>query len=121
MPLNVFRLPRPQDPGDRRMFHFMHDGWHNADNGGANVLYRGRGGGRLERLDTAALGMPETHWSLAVATVDLNRDGFTDLYVANDFGPDEFFIDQANPPRAAVEEVMQALRDGMDSSGVWCS
>jgi enediyne biosynthesis protein E4 len=91
-PLNIFRLPRPQHPADRRMFRFMHDGWHNADNGGANVLYRGARDGRLRRLDTAALGMPETHWSLAVGTVDLNRDGFTDLYVANDFGPDDVYL-----------------------------
>jgi Na+-translocating ferredoxin:NAD+ oxidoreductase RnfD subunit len=91
-PLNIFRLPRPQYEGDRRMFHFMHNGWHNSDNGGANVFYRGTRDGHLQRLDSAALGMPETHWSLAVATVDLNRDGFTDLYVANDFGPDDVYL-----------------------------
>ncbi len=43
VPLNLFQLPQPEHPGDRRMFRFMHDGWHNAANGGHNALYRGRG------------------------------------------------------------------------------
>ena len=76
------------------MFRFMHDGWHNADNGGLNVLYRGRGDGTFEKLDSAALGLAETRWSLAVSTVDLNRDGWTDLYIANDFGPDEVYLNE---------------------------
>src|SRR5206468_299021 len=68
--------------------------WDNATNGGRNVLYRNLGGGRFERLDSAALGLPETHWSLAVATGDLNHDGWTDLYVANDFGPDDLYLNE---------------------------
>lgn len=93
-PLNIFALPQPEYPGDRRMFHFMHNGWHNADNGGGNVLYRARGDGSFERLDPAKLGMPETHWSLAVATADFNHDGWTDFYVANDFGPDDLYLNE---------------------------
>lgn len=94
-PLNLFKLPEPEYPGDRRMFRFMHDGWHNATNGGLNALYRGREGGTFEKQDMRALGMPETHWSLAVSTVDLNHDGWTDLYVANDFGPDDVYLNEA--------------------------
>lgn len=93
-PLNLFKLPEPAFPGDRRMFRFMHDGWHNSNNGGLNALYRGRGDGTFERQDVAALGMPETRWSLAVSTVDLNHDGWTDLYVANDFGPDDVYLNE---------------------------
>ena len=63
----------PSIPGDRRMLRFMHDGWHNADNGGLNALYRAPGDGTFEKLDSAALGLTETHWSLAVSTVDLNQ------------------------------------------------
>jgi hypothetical protein len=93
-PLNVFRLPPPAYPGDRRMLHFMHDGWHNAENGGPNLLYRGIEGGRFQKLDAAAFGMPETHWTVAAASVDLNRDGWTDLYLANDFGPDDIYLNR---------------------------
>jgi Na+-translocating ferredoxin:NAD+ oxidoreductase RnfD subunit len=93
-PLSIFRLPAAEHPGDRRMLRFMHASWDDATNGGRNVLYHNLGGGRFERLDSAKLGMPETHWSLAVATGDLNKDGWTDLYVANDFGPDDLYLNE---------------------------
>jgi Na+-translocating ferredoxin:NAD+ oxidoreductase RnfD subunit len=93
-PLNLFRLPAAEYPGDRRMFRFMHDGWHQSDNGGLNRLYRARADGTFEPLDMTALGMPETRWSLATSTVDLNHDGWTDLYIANDFGPDDLYLNE---------------------------
>ncbi|MFO0597839.1 MAG: FG-GAP-like repeat-containing protein [Myxococcaceae bacterium] len=93
-PLNVFKLPPPEYEGDRRALRFMHNGWHDADNGGKNVLYRGNGDGTYTRLDADAWGLPETRWSLAVGTQDWNHDGFTDLYVANDFGPDDLYLNE---------------------------
>ncbi len=91
-PLNIFALPQPEYAGDRRMFHFMHESWSNAQNGGPNVLFHNSGGGRFGKMDMAAMGMPETHFTLAVATGDLNGDGYTDLYCANDFGPDDLYL-----------------------------
>jgi hypothetical protein len=76
------------------MFRFMHNGWHDADNGGVTHLYRGRGDGTYERLDEKAWGLPETHWSLAIGTQDFNHDGFTDVYVASDFGPDDLYLNE---------------------------
>src|SRR5262249_53332169 len=35
-----------------------------------------------------------TYWSISVATGDLDHDGFTDLYIANDFGPDELYLNE---------------------------
>lgn len=93
-PLNVFALPQPAFEGDRRMFRFMHNGWHDADNGGITHLYRGRGDGTYERLDEKAWGLPETHWSLAAGTQDFNHDGFTDVYIASDFGPDDLYLNE---------------------------
>ncbi|WNG23059.1 hypothetical protein F0U62_02670 [Cystobacter fuscus] len=93
-PFNFFHLPAPEYPGDRRMLRFMHNGWHDADNGGLNALYRGRGDGTFEKVDSVAMGLKETRWSLAVSTVDLNQDGWTDLYIANDFGPDEIYLNE---------------------------
>jgi Na+-translocating ferredoxin:NAD+ oxidoreductase RnfD subunit len=102
-PLNVFDLPQPEFEGDRRMFHFMHNGWHDADNGGPNLLFRGRGDGTFEKVDAPALGIKETHWSLSVATGDLNHDGWTDLYVANDFGPDDLYLNDHGKGFVRVE------------------
>jgi hypothetical protein len=101
-PLNVFRLPQPEYPGDRRMFHFMHESWYRAFNGGLNLLYQNRGGGRLRKLDSAVWGMRETGWSLAVGTGDLNDDGWTDVYIANDFGPDDCYLNGAGRGFQAV-------------------
>jgi hypothetical protein len=91
-PLNAFELPAPEYDGDRRMLRFMHDGWHDADNGGGQVLYENRGDGTFTRVDPAISGLDGHRWSLAVSAVDFNHDGFVDLYVANDFGPDELFL-----------------------------
>ncbi|MFN8546445.1 MAG: CRTAC1 family protein [Candidatus Eisenbacteria bacterium] len=88
-PLNLFALPSPAYPGDRRMFHFMHESWWNAQNGGRNCLYRGAGDFTFTSCDSLA--PPETHWSLAVGSADFDHDGWTDLYVANDFGPDDLY------------------------------
>ena len=90
--LSIFHLPAPAYPGDRRMFMFMHNSWYDATNGGGYVLYRNLGGGRFEKQDVRKLGLPETHWSLSIGTGDLNGDGWTDVYVANDFGPDDVYI-----------------------------
>jgi hypothetical protein len=96
-PFSIFRLPAPEYPGDRRMLGFMHASWDNARNGGLNALYRNLGDGRFARQDIAAMGMPETHWSLAIGTGDLNNDGWTDLYIANDFGPDDLYLNEGGP------------------------
>lgn len=94
-PLNIFGLPHSAHPGDRRMFRFMHDGWHDADNGGPMMLLRGRGDGSFETVDAAAAGMPETHWTIDIGTGDLNGDGWTDVYAASDFGPDDLYLNEA--------------------------
>lgn len=93
-PLNIFNLPQPAYPGDRRMFNFMHASWDNATNGGLNLLYKNEGQGRFKKIDIGAMGMPETHWTLAVGSGDLNKDGWTDLYLASDFGPDDLYLNE---------------------------
>ena len=93
-PFNLFDLPPPEYAGDRRMLHFMHERWNNATNGGLNLLFHNEGAGKFSRLDMAKIGMPQTHQSLAVGTADLNADGFTDVYVANDFGPDDLYLNR---------------------------
>jgi hypothetical protein len=91
-PLTIFKLPQPEYPGDRRMFHFMHHTWNNAENGGRKALYHNLGQGQFEKMDVAGMGMPETHWTTAIGTGDLNGDGYTDLYCSNDFGPDDLYL-----------------------------
>ena len=89
---NIFHLPAPAFPDDRRMFHFMHSTWHNAENGGHNAFYRNDGGGHFTKQDVRKIGLPETHWTMAVGVADFNRDGWPDLYCASDYGPDDIYL-----------------------------
>jgi hypothetical protein len=95
-PLNIFRLPRPEFAGDRRMFDFMHRTWHDANNGGGMALWRNNGT-RFEKLSDQRLGIPADHrWTTAIGFADLNGDGWPDIYASNDFGPDQLLINQRN-------------------------
>jgi len=62
----------------------------------AGVLYRNRGNGTFEDVSvrsgiTSAFGA-----GLGVMAVDLNEDGWPDLYVANDGNPNQLWINQKN-------------------------
>ncbi len=86
------------DPVSTRV---MHETFTHADNGGRNVFYRNRGDGTFEDV-TEAVGLNFTGWTLAVGAGDLNNDGWPDLYLANDFGPDELYLNTGaaeSPPR----------------------
>jgi hypothetical protein len=79
----------------------MHDTFTHARNGGRKWLYRNRGDGTFEEV-TASSGLDHGLWTLAVGAADLNNDGWPDLYVANDFGPDEVYLNTGateQPPR----------------------
>lgn len=89
--LNIFNLPAPEFQGDRRIFNFMHRSWHNARNGGEKLFYMNHQG-KYQENSAKALGLEETRWTLDIATGDFNHDGLTDLFLANDFGPDELLI-----------------------------
>jgi hypothetical protein len=69
----------------------MHETFTHADNGGRNVLYRNNGDGTFEDVTEEAQ-LHFTGWTLAAGAGDLNNDGWPDLYLANDFGPDELYL-----------------------------
>ncbi len=66
----------------------MQDSFEFATNGGHNVLWHNVGGGRFEDV-TARMGADSTRWTLAIGAADFDGDGWTDLYLANDYGPEE--------------------------------
>jgi hypothetical protein len=69
----------------------LHESFTRAANGGRNVLYRNLGDGTFEDV-TEASGIRHTGWSFDAGAGDLNNDGWPDLYIANDFGPDELYF-----------------------------
>lgn len=69
----------------------MHDSFEFATNGGKNLLFRNLGGGTFEDV-TDRLGVGSTRWTLAAAAADFNDDGWPDIYLANDYGPEELYL-----------------------------
>jgi len=92
--LNLFKLPKEEFDGDERMFNFMHASWHMADNGGTNMIYLQNPDHTFTELDSTKINLTEHRWTLAIATADFNQDGWTDLYMANDFGKDDYYLNQ---------------------------
>ena len=82
----------------------MHETFTHARNGGTNVLYRNVSEGGAIRFEDVSrtVGLRRGGWTLAVGSGDLNNDGWPDLYIANDFGPDELYLNTGateSPPR----------------------
>jgi hypothetical protein len=69
----------------------MHNSFEFATNGGKNLLFRNAGGGRFEEV-TDQMGGGSTRWTLAAASADFNEDGWPDIYLANDYGPEELYL-----------------------------
>ncbi len=96
--------------------------YHDAQNGPPNFLFRNRlnpdGTGRFEDL-TAESGMNENNnrFSFAPAWCDFNDDGWPDLFVANDFGRKNLYVNNNGHFRdlAAVARV-ENIGPGMSAS-----
>jgi hypothetical protein len=69
----------------------MHNSFEFANNGGKNLLFHNLGGGKFEDV-TDRMGVGSTRWTLAAASADFNGDGWPDIYVANDYGPEELYL-----------------------------
>jgi hypothetical protein len=69
----------------------MPESFEYADNGGRNYILRNKGDGTFEDV-TIQTGMTSTKWTLAAGAMDINRDGYQDLVVANDYSVSEIFI-----------------------------
>lgn len=104
--LNLFNLPQKEYEKDERMFNFMHASWHMANNGGVNEVWIQNDDHTFSQLDSKKLNLPETRWSLAVGTADFNQDGWTDIYVANDFGADDLYYNEKGKRFANIKGSM---------------
>jgi hypothetical protein len=69
----------------------MHNSFEYADNGGKNLLFHNLGNGKFEDV-TDRMGVGSTRWTLAAASADFDGDGWPDIYLANDYGPEELYL-----------------------------
>ena len=68
--------------------------WGNADNGGQKHLLMNDGRGHFATVDPQSVGLTETRFTFDIGTADVDQDGFVDLYFANDFGPDQLYLNK---------------------------
>lgn len=76
---------------------FMPESFNDARNGGGVLLYHNEGNGRFTEIHKS-VGLTETGWALSVGTADLTNDGWPDIYIANDFGADDLYINVPGGP-----------------------
>jgi hypothetical protein len=74
----------------------MPESFEYANNGGRNWLLRNKGDGTFIDVSRET-GMTSTRWTLAVVAADLNEDGYADVFVSNDYGISELFINEVAP------------------------
>ncbi len=83
-------------------------------NGRPNVLYRNLGGGRFEDVSRRA-GVNSRGWTLAVSSLDVDQNGTMDLWLANDFGFDQLYLNRGD---GTFQEVAQKAETNDRGSGM---
>ena len=71
----------------------MPESFEYARNGGRKYLLKGSGDGTFEDV-TELLGEETGRWTMATSAADLNQDGYPEIYIANDYGVDELFVNE---------------------------
>jgi enediyne biosynthesis protein E4 len=69
----------------------MPESFEYAKNGGRKFLFHNLGGGKFEEVSEKA-GIKSTRWALAASAADLRGTGRPDLFIANDYGVSELFL-----------------------------
>jgi enediyne biosynthesis protein E4 len=69
----------------------MPDSFEYANNGGRKYLFRNLGNAKFEEV-SAEVGISSRRWALAAAAADLRGTGHPDLFVANDYGVSELYL-----------------------------
>src|SRR5438552_3567641 len=94
----------------------MENSFEFATNGGKNRLFHNLGGGRFEDV-TDRMGVGSTRWTLAAAAADFNGDGWPDLFLANDYGPEELFVNDSGKRFVLTKAGLESdSKSGMSAS-----
>ncbi len=106
--VNLWKLPTTK---------IMPESFEYARNGGRKYLFRNLGDGRFEEV-SAQVGLTSTRWALAAVAADLRGTGYPDIFIANDYGVSELFVNEGGRFREAGREtgVGYAPKSGMNAS-----
>jgi hypothetical protein len=83
-------------PEDVDLWHLkntrmMPDSFEYAKNGGRKYLFHNLGNGKFEEI-SAKVGIDSRRWALAASAADLRGTGHPDLFIANDYGVSELYL-----------------------------
>ncbi len=100
-----------------RNTRMMPNSFEYANNGGRKYLFHNLGNGRFEEVSAKA-GIKSNRWALACAAADLSGTGYPDLFIANDYGVSELYINDHGHFHEAGKEtgVGFAPKSGMNVS-----
>ncbi len=91
-----------------------------ARDGQPNVLLRNTGGTGFEDVTEATgLAVGRERWSYAATWADYDRDGDMDLYVANDYGPNNLYRNRGDGTFDEVTEAVGAEDHGNGMAVSW--
>jgi hypothetical protein len=68
----------------------LHESWETARNGGTNYFLENQGNFKFVDV-TEKVKLGDVGWTLALGTGDIDKDGWIDIYMANDFGTDKIY------------------------------
>src|SRR5579862_617990 len=85
--------PEDVDLWHLRTTKMMPESFEYARNGGRKYLFHNLGNGRFEEV-SEKLGIASRRWALAAVAADLRGTGHPDLFVANDYGVSELYLNE---------------------------
>jgi hypothetical protein len=95
----------------------MPESFEYAKNGGRKYLFHNLGNGHFEEV-SAKVGIDSHRWALAAAAADLRGTGHPDLFIANDYGVSELYLNDGKRFREAGADtgIGFAPKSGMNAS-----
>ncbi len=94
--------------------------YHDANNGAPNFLFRNDGGLRFTDVTVpSGMDVRNRRFSLAASWCDADRDGDPDLYVANDFGKNNYYRNAGDGTFAEEAEALGIEDTGNGMSVAW--
>jgi hypothetical protein len=107
-------------PEDVDLWHLkstrmMPDSFEYAKNGGRKYLFHNLGNGKFEEV-SEKVGIASRRWALAAGAADLRGTGHPDLFIANDYGVSELYLNDGKRFHEAGEQtgVGFAPKSGMN-------
>ena len=85
-------------PEDVNLWHLkttkmMPESFEYAQNGGRKYVFHNLGNGRFEEV-SEKLGIDSRRWALAAVAADFRGTGYPDLFIANDYGVSELYLNE---------------------------